>query len=326
MSVPLLMSLLRMSATLPTVISSPASAAGRMRCVWPAGPMTDLFGQAVAPVSRSARRGQALAPPIRAIFGRPGSGSSASAALQLSLASRLRALMDSRGSTLFRLTWKVRTTPSGRQICARRASARRTSDSACTSWPTPNAGPQNDTDTTWEARREACKAKHGNNGFGMTVGMAAQLAAWPTPKAEDSESTGAHRGTPDTLTSASRLASWATPTTRDQKNSGGDGSNPRDLPRQTRLAAWATPTARDMRSESASDEFNAKRFGHTRGKPLSAEVLLTSGPPALGSPAATAKPDPLNPAHSRWLQGYPVAWDASAATAIASSPKSRKRS
>ncbi len=32
---------------------------------------------------------------------------------------------------------------------------------------------------------------------------------WPTPRSEDSESTGAHRGTPDTLTNAA--AAWATP-------------------------------------------------------------------------------------------------------------------
>lgn len=41
-------------------------------------------------------------------------------------------------------------------------------------WPTPNAGPQNDTDTRWQERREECKARHGNNGFGMTLGMAVQ--------------------------------------------------------------------------------------------------------------------------------------------------------
>lgn len=35
-------------------------------------------------------------------------------------------------------------------------------------------------------------------------------ANWPTPRSEDSESTGAHRGTPDTLTSAAKAA-WATP-------------------------------------------------------------------------------------------------------------------
>lgn len=43
-------------------------------------------------------------------------------------------------------------------------------------WPTPNAGPQNDTDTKWEARRARIKAEKKNgNGFGMTLGMATQL-------------------------------------------------------------------------------------------------------------------------------------------------------
>lgn len=46
---------------------------------------------------------------------------------------------------------------------------------ALAGWPTPNAGPQNDTDTKWEQRRKECKDRHGNNGFGMTLGMASQL-------------------------------------------------------------------------------------------------------------------------------------------------------
>jgi hypothetical protein len=54
------------------------------------------------------------------------------------------------------------------------------------SWPTPNAGPQNDTDTNWQKRREELKAKHMNgNGFGLTLGMAATLAAWATPTTRD---------------------------------------------------------------------------------------------------------------------------------------------
>lgn len=71
--------------------------------------------------------------------GPSGSRSFDSAALQSSLESRLQARMASSGSTLYRLTWKKRATPSGRLICARRASALRTSDSACTlsPWPTP---------------------------------------------------------------------------------------------------------------------------------------------------------------------------------------------
>ena len=37
-----------------------------------------------------------------------------------------------------------------------------------------------------EARRAECAARHGNNGFGMTLGMAATLAGWPTPQTSDS--------------------------------------------------------------------------------------------------------------------------------------------
>jgi hypothetical protein len=55
-------------------------------------------------------------------------------------------------------------------------------------WPTPNAGPQNDGDTTWQERREALKAKYGNgNGFGLTLGQASSLAGWPTPMAGSPE-------------------------------------------------------------------------------------------------------------------------------------------
>ena len=43
-------------------------------------------------------------------------------------------------------------------------------------WPTPNAGPQNDTDTKWQKRRALIKEQRRNgNGFGMTLGMAATL-------------------------------------------------------------------------------------------------------------------------------------------------------
>lgn len=45
------------------------------------------------------------------------------------------------------------------------------------SWPTPDASAMNLGDTTWEKRRESLKEKHGNNGFGLTLGMAVQLSS-----------------------------------------------------------------------------------------------------------------------------------------------------
>ena len=45
-------------------------------------------------------------------------------------------------------------------------------------WPTANAGPQNDSDQNWQKRREICKARHGNNGFGLTLGMLALIAVY----------------------------------------------------------------------------------------------------------------------------------------------------
>jgi len=98
-------------------ISSPASAAGVTPSDSQDGPMTDPSGPAPVPASPSPRRGSRQARQAPVISGPHGSGSSASAALQLSLVNRLRQRLDTAGSTLFVLTWKQKTTPSGRLYC-----------------------------------------------------------------------------------------------------------------------------------------------------------------------------------------------------------------
>lgn len=120
--------------------SSPGSAAGATPCDSPVGPMTDLFGQAVAPANPSALRASSVAATMSATYGLRSSGSSASAALQRSLANRLPALLDLHGGTMWRLTWKAKTTPLRRQICQLQALVDRTHERASTGWlPTPRA-------------------------------------------------------------------------------------------------------------------------------------------------------------------------------------------
>lgn len=135
--------------------------------------MTALCGLVHAHANLSARQAKELGLLTSGIYGRRGSGSSSSAALQQYLASRLPALTRSSGSTLFNLTWKERVTPSGLRICALRASVPRTSGSGFGSRPTPTA---NDA-----IRFPAYEVMTSN----MTLNHAPQLAGWVTPSARD---------------------------------------------------------------------------------------------------------------------------------------------
>ena len=115
---------------------SPVLVVGATPCALPDGPTTDLFGRAVAHASPSAPQAPKKAPLMIDTSGLSGSISSASAALESSLVSRLKQRLTTDGSILFNLIWKVKATPAGRQVYRLRASARRTLDNDCGSWPT----------------------------------------------------------------------------------------------------------------------------------------------------------------------------------------------
>lgn len=123
----------------PSATSLPALADGPMPSDWPTGTNPGPSGRDPVPVSRGAKRGGALGPRIPVIFGQRGAASSCSAALGVSLGNRLRALTDGRGSMLFSMTWKERTTPSGRVICQLVVLVRRFAGRASGSLPTPVA-------------------------------------------------------------------------------------------------------------------------------------------------------------------------------------------
>ena len=237
----------------PSATSSQGSASGPTPCDPQAGPMTVLFGQEAARASLSAAQVAEAGLMMSGTSGRTGTTSSASASLQSSLESKLRAKTASVGSTLYQLTWKPRATPSGRLICALRASARRTSASVSSSeqrgWPTPIVN-----DVTGSTH---CYGK--NREILLKLPGAAKQTGWPTPTvgnadgsqmAKDASVTGRR---PDgskatvSLNAVAQASGWPTPQTRDFRSGGEDRvSNPdrsNNLNDFSLMAGWPTPMA-----------------------------------------------------------------------------------
>ncbi len=117
--------------------SSQESASGHTPCGSQDGQTIDLSGQALAPASPSAQQESAAGSMISATSGPISTASSPRSDLRLFLASRLQVRTGSLGSTLYKLTWKERTTPAQQPISALRASVLRISDSAYGGWVTP---------------------------------------------------------------------------------------------------------------------------------------------------------------------------------------------
>lgn len=209
-------------------------------------------------------------------------------------------------------------------------------------WPTPAAGNPNDGEPFehWSARAETLKAKGINgNGAGMPLGIAIKtpwpiprnntgasvdakhlsvdgaVLAWPTPRAEDSQCAGGHRGTDDTLYGAicrpKEGKAWATPTENGNNNQvwmsekSGDGLGTQVKAIQQN---WPTPTAINDTGGAAMCKWGgagarASMHAHLPSKEINGSLNPNWVEILMCWPIGWT--DPVNPCPGIWL-GWPM--------------------
>lgn len=283
----------------PNATSSPALGDGLSRSEWRAGRTLAPYGPARAHANRSARQALDVGLMTRATYGRSGDGSLTNVDLSPSLANRLRARMDVRGSLEFVLTWTYWDMPSGPPIYALLASGRPTSGSGFGGWPTPRVS---------AARTSASAMDRQDSMSALSIEQVAEVAAGVVPRE-------IARLRPE-MRERLGFAGWPTPTRQDSASSGAAGYSTESgrhpgttLTDAARFAGYPTPGANDGKG--------AQELAQRRGQLREA---------MFGSPAPMEKRGALNPALSRWLMGYPAAWDSCGATAMQSFRKSRRSS
>jgi hypothetical protein len=281
------------SEVIPSATFSQESASGHTPCAALGGLTIAQFGQALVPANLSARQAKEMGLMTSGICGRHGSTSSVNkggVSLQEYTVNRLRARTQTLGSTLYKLTWKVWVTPSGRSRFRLRASARRISEIDFTGLPEPLGGWVTTTTRDWKDSGADIKPRADGTERFDQLPKQANLAGWPTTSRSDT--TGAE-------------------TLEAKQGRKAGGLQLRDT--ATLLAGWQTPAVDGFRKRGGdrSDELGNQELVKNLEQPAR---LTARGVMLTGCYAAMESGGQLNPAHSRWLMGLPQEWDDCAPT------------
>lgn len=264
-------------------IFSRASGGGRKRCNSPDGRRISQYGQEVVPANPSPVQVKDSDSTIHAAcYGLNSFGSSRSAALNLSLGSRLRQLLDTGGSIEYRQTWREKATPSGTRYWGHTASARRIKDSGCTGeqrgWATPQAK-----ESGRKAGKHDCTGHFAQNQLSVQVQM---VKGGPTPTVQDSE----NRSNPSQLLRRtqplSSVAGWVTPSVSQP-----GGNIERFLQRK-----------RDAIAKGSRMGVSVSDLG------MQAQQISGPNPDLSSAQKRNGAGYQLNPLFSLWLMGYPEEW------------------
>jgi hypothetical protein len=286
---------------------------------------------------------------MTATFGLSGAVSLRSAALQELLESKLRRKTAKYGSILYRLTWKHWELPSGRRICALRASAARISvkGNILLGWPTPNAS-----DMKWRYSTLEAAERRSSSGKQISMECSAHLAGWPTATTRDWKD-GQECSNVEINCLLGRevwMTGWATPCSMETEQSpettisrkkrlsettGIHRGPALPVSQQVQLAGWNTPTCPTKGEDghqAGNNHYTSSVTSATRHLQyaIRGKLCPNTGMMLIGSyveilPESQAG-GPLDPEHSRWLMGLPREWANCAPTEMRSISKRRKAS